>query len=1253
MPFAIPIPDLRLVACRLRGFLARARRGRWGSALLLAGSLLFPSFQTHAVILWSDPDATLVQNNGAGTDLLRGALRRDDLATDTLYFKLHINPLSDDSTEPYFAALQLFERGVEQLAVGNALKASAYSAFFGTMSDAGLGEASGYLDLNSSKPDTASPGAGVRFQSPRRNIGITILFKVQYVAGSQDLITLWLDPDLGPGASELHQPESLTTRFGANASFDEIRLLHGGAGAGWTFSDMAIATSFSDFVDISSASTIGEDSEASLRARELYFRSWLPDPGLHQAPVRSITQTADGCIWLATDFAITRFDGQRFTTPLAGVAPTNLPAPALFGDSSGGLWIGTAGRGAYRWDRGLLTPITTAQGLASDSITSFAERKPGEVWIGTRAGITVWNSGIQDSAKSNLLFQGQAITALTRDRSGTLWIGVKGSGIFQMVGETAVPVAGPAGDNLLRDSHSLLVDHSGRLWVGAGDHAVLCRDGDRWQSHQIPSHLAKPFMDLLVEEANGTIWAGSAGGGLLHGAKGRFSELHGQADLPGSPVHSLFVDREGMLWLGTGNGLARLQRHTVFTLGQGDGLGHGAVQSLAEVSPGVIWAAKPGDGIYRRDGRGFNRLPAAGLDLHGPRINTLLPGRDGTCWAAGANGLLRYKDPVAAADESRYFPIPGANVIALAGDAQGSLWVGAQDGTLRQLREGAWIARNDIPSTNPITCILPARNGSIWVGTHGGGLFRMGTAAATRLSKTNGLASDNIQTLYEDSRETLWIGTAGGGLSRWHGGRTATVTAREGLPDDTISQILEDDSGRLWLGTRRGIACLLKSGFEEVAAGRAPAVYPKVFGASDGMTSQECTGNHSPAGLKSSSGFLWFSTTKGVVAISPGNHPLNEPVLTTVLEEVLVDGIPDPTLQSGAGTSRDLLTLHVPPGRHRIELRYSAISFAAPQTTRFRYKLEGLDHDWVDSGAGRAALYNYVPPGSYRFHVIACNSDGVWADRGAQLQLLFHHHFWQSWWFLILAGAGTLTAVGLAARLIERQRTRSRLLRLEQEHALEQERSRIARDLHDEMGSKLCRISFLSEHARRAGIPHADLLNQINAISDDSRDILHSLDEIVWAVNPQNDSLEHVASYITQYSQDYLQMTGIDLELAISPRLPAHPVSSHTRHQLFLAVREALTNILKHSRASRATITLTCEPARFEISIRDNGRGFRMPSSPDQPAPVPGEKGNGLENMPRRLAEIGGGCSITSSPGLGTTVTFTLPLKPLQEPDSP
>jgi ligand-binding sensor domain-containing protein/signal transduction histidine kinase len=1216
----------------------RGNRG-WG---WLSGLAVFWALPAGAVILWNDPGTTLVHENGAGTDILGGAVKRDDASSDTLYFKFHVDPLSDKDTEEYFAAFELFEGDIERLGIGNSLKAWAYSAFFPADEAAATNHPDGYIDLRTTRPESPTAAS---YQYPRHGIGVTIVFKIQYIPGEDDLVTVWLNPDLGPGANEAAQPDELTTRFYARAGFDEIRLRHGGGGGGWRFSDLAIVTSFSDLVDASSARPNEASGSVMGGAGAYSFQIWQRDQGLMQSPVRALTQTRDGYLWLGGDDELVRFDGLRFV-------PFGLPEGLKFGrvsalleDRQGALWIGSSDSGLRRWYDQRLMTLTTREGLPANAITALAEGPNGSLWIGTQAGLRLWQEGRLMDLAAALPFKGHEITALLPDRHGTLWLGVKGVGVYSHVDNAFVALTGDSLGDLLKDAHCLLMDKAERLWIGAGEDFLLCHDGDRWLRYRIPRNRTASPVTTLAEELNGTVWAGAGAGGLRQFKDGKASGNPAGAGLTGAVVESLLADREGRLWVGTDTALNCLSRRCLFALSQAEGLGFGAVQGQAEVSPGVVWVGKASDGLYRWDGKSFSRLSAAGLSPHGSQITALLVTHEGFCWVATTNSLLLYKDPIAASDEVEIIPGAPAGLTALAEDHAGTLWAGNRTGQLRQLVHNQWLAPANFHQTNAITALVPVPDGALWLGTAGNGLFRLANGAIQHVGKREGLLSEAIQTLYLDAHDTLWIGTADAGLSRWRAGQISNFTVQAGMPDNFISQILADDADGLWLGTSRGIAWVNPHRLDELAAGKIPAVFPKLYGQADGMLSENCTGGFFPAGLKTKAGLLWFSTLKGVVVVDPHAHLTTGRPPNPVLEEVLVDGLPEPLVsQPARAGDQPAKILRIIPGRHRVEFRFTGLSFEAPELMRFRYQLAGLDTDWLEAGTRRSALYSYLPPGDYQFRLAACNSDGIWNENGHALQLVVLRHFWQTWWFITLAGAGVLALVGGTVRAVVKRKLHRRLRHLEQERTLERERTRIAQDLHDEMGAKLCRISFLSEHARRGHLPPEELHRQITSISDASRDVLHSLDEIVWAVNPQNDTMEHVASYICQYAQDYFQMTGIDCELAIPAQLPPHPLSSQQRHHLFLATHEAFTNILKHSGARHARVAIVLGQAVFEIEISDDGKGFVVPAGvANQAAP----DGDGLTNMLQRLKDIGGQCHIESAPGAGTRIKFVISLNVL------
>ncbi len=1205
---------------------------------------------TRAAVLWSDFGTTLVHNSGEGYDILNGAVKEDESSTNTLYFKFRVDPLSDASTEEYFAAFELYEGEKEHLGIGNALKAWAYSAFRADATGRSEGGAD-YIDLNSSRPEPSAPGTSIIYENPHRGIPCMLVFKVQYVPGGNDLVTVWLNPDLGPGATEAAQPESLITRFKANASFNEIHLRHGGGGDGWIFSDMAIASSFADFVAMNENRPVPAAGGAGNEGSLFTFRCWQSEQGLPQERVRALAQTVDGYIWVGTDDGLARFDGMRFVSfGLPDGLPSS-PVRTLFGDSHGSLWVGSAGGGLFHWQAGHSTTFTMASGLPSDSISALAEDDEGRIWIGTDSGLALWQDGHLIPIDPDREFSGKAITALCKDRQGHMWVGSAGAGVFEYRNGGFFPIEDSGLKELLQDPHCILVDKAGHMWIGAGDDFVLCRDGNQWRPYRIPRHLARSYVSSLAERPDGTVWAGSTSEGLFEFKDRAMTAINASSGLSDNSVESLLADRDGNLWAGTDTGLNLLRQRDLFAFDQRQGLGYGGLDGMAEIAPGQVWVGKPGDGVYQWDGQSFSHVMSADLSVVGPQINVLLESRDGGCWVAGKYGLLYFKTPEKTADKARLFTLPGFNITSLCEGREGALWVGTSEGELYHLENDVWSEQTNLDHT--LTAIAMAADGTICVGTEGDGIYQFGKGETTHWDTSNGLLSDLVRALYVDPDQSIWIGTAGGGLSCLRQGRITTLTTREGLPDNTISEILDDDKGRLWLGSNRGIACVNKEELQELITGRIAAVYPQVFGRAEGMLSEECAGGFCPAGLKTASGRLWFPTLKGLVVVDPGVQLSKLPPPAVLLEQITVDGVPHSVYANSgsasasrdpefAGTTDGVLNLG--PGRHRIEFQYTALGFDSPERIRFRYRLHGLDSDWVEAGNRRLAFYSYVPPGNYWFQVIACNADGRWNEIGASIGLAVLKFFWQTWWFTGLLSATLLVLVGAGVRFIVKRNLQRRLRHLEQERVLERERTRIAQDLHDEMGAKLCRISFLSEHVRRNHNGMApELRHQIASISDASREVLHSLDEIVWAVNPQNDTLEHVVSYIGHYANEFFQETGIECKVNIDGRPPAYSLSAQLRHNLLLAVNEAFTNVLKHSKANQVDVSILLSTDALEVTVSDNGTGFDLsPAGPSGNSSSP--TGDGLGNMKQRLSDIGGRCSISSRPGNGTTVQFVLPL---------
>jgi signal transduction histidine kinase len=345
----------------------------------------------------------------------------------------------------------------------------------------------------------------------------------------------------------------------------------------------------------------------------------------------------------------------------------------------------------------------------------------------------------------------------------------------------------------------------------------------------------------------------------------------------------------------------------------------------------------------------------------------------------------------------------------------------------------------------------------------------------------------------------------------------------------------------------------------------------------------------------------------------------------------------------------DTTPVKAPVRVRSLEVRFTALDFAAPEEIRFRHKLEGLDSDWVDDAGLRVARYGTLLYGRYRFHLAARRADGPWQEAADTFAFVVPTPLYFQTWAICLYIVAAIAVIAGTVRMVSHRRLRFALARLEQQQALERERMRIARDMHDEMGSKLTKISFLSEHVQVASATQGPVADRIEQIAETSRDLLKTMDEIVWVVNPVNDTLENLTTYLSHYAVEYFQNTSIECELRLPPDIPHSPLSSEARHNLFLTFEEVLNNVLKHSAASHVKVDVGVRQADFEITVTDDGKGFEVPPSSNGEVRS-ARGGNGLRNMRQRLSAIGGECLISSQPGAGTRVTLRFALT---KPNSP
>jgi signal transduction histidine kinase/ligand-binding sensor domain-containing protein len=964
----------------------------------------------------------------------------------------------------------------------------------------------------------------------------------------------------------------------------------------------------------------------------------LPDDS-----VLALTQTRDGYLWLGTLDGIVRFDGVRCTV-FDESNTTNLPSikiVRLFEDSRSNLWVGTFTAGAALISQGRVEPLKIGRGQRAGNLVSICEDSTGAVWLLTADGqlgrhangqIDVWNI----STKS-----GQSVIA---DKGGKVWIGVgsKILGLDSARVRSAAPPPVTDGPEVRQRVDLLLASRSGGYWCLA-DGIIRKYSGTNVESELGPYPWANSpdTVKAACEDREGHLIVGTGGqngkGVFWFDAPGHFTRICTTNGLTSDSVYALQEDADGNLWVGMdGGGLNRV-RHKVFKVLEETF--HSVGQSLCPDDQGGMWMSlKDRDFNYWKDGvLRTNHMSPDLMRILNP--TAILVDHQQRVWAlarpARGAGLFRL------GDDSLFHPmglfIPDMSV--LFADHAGDLWIGAEDGLRRwEGSQEQMFTTSDGLSANNVHAIAEDHEGDLWIGTELGGLNRLHEGHFKSFRQSEGFPSDNISSLLVDAEDVLWIGTMGNGLIRWRDGKATHYWTQNGLIANSIDYLIEDDGGFLWIGSHAGLMRVRKKDLNDFAAGAISNVFCRGYDKRDGLPSAECTFGSQPAAARTRDGTLWFPTHAGVVYANPAQIPLNTNPPPVVIEQVLVDRQEQNTNGPHAAPAASMT---LPAGGKPLEIQYTSLNLGAADRARFRYRLSPLDgpeSTWTDAGPRRFAQYEALPPGSYRFQLQACNEDGVWNETGASLAVTILPFFWQTSSFRALAAAALLGLVAAAVYFISTQKLHRQVARLRQEQALETERTRIARDIHDQVGASLTQLALLGELVEADKEDPSEAQAHARQISQTARETTRALDEIVWTVNPSNDTLDGLVNYICKQAQDYLAVAGVRYRLDAPAQLPKTAISPETRHNVFLAAKEAVTNIVKHSGATEAGIRLWLEAEHFTLEIQDNGRG---PAGLKEKA---AESRNGLRNMRKRMEDVGGRFSIGPAPQGGTVVGLTVPL---------
>ena len=717
---------------------------------------------------------------------------------------------------------------------------------------------------------------------------------------------------------------------------------------------------------------------------------WFRQNGLPANAVNVALQTHDGYLWLGTSAGLFRFDGVRFSEVSTSPenAGTHESVSSLYESRDSSLWIGTEYKGLRRFRKGEMSGFGLKEGFLDTQVRHLLETRAGHLLIGTSIGVYVFSEG----RFSPVLLNPNFITGLAEDSLGRIWVGTHdGVRVLEDSHPTRV-ISITRKDGLPSDVTTFIYrDRQANVWVGTVDGLARCKNG-KIKTYVWTDGLADNQINAILEDSDGNLWVGTRRGlSRLTGDKWTtYRESDGLTD---ENVLSFAEDHEGGLWVCTSDGLNQFKDVSITTYTTNEGLANDYVSSILET---------PDTSLYFLSDQGSNitQLKNAKVSHYSVPVGPAYVARDGSLWI-GQNGMLLNLKNGQIKRYDTQSGLPAKWISAITEDDKSLIMYIDHTGIFRfdhgQLKPYLLEGGQQYPSDEYVVCFYRQPYGVLWVGA-ADSLMRIQEGKITSFTTADGLAGNWVSSISDDRQGSLWISSPQGGLTRYRNGKFTAFNTKVGLFTDEIYCVLADNQDDLWLSSPRGIGHVKRKDLDDYAEARTNVIHSQVYVTADGMKTDECFGNWQPAGWKGHDGRLWFATKKGAVMIDPKAFKRNEFPPSVLIEQVVVDqqSVPKNHFVS------------LPPGTDKLEFHYTALSFLVPERVLFKYKLEGYDRGWVESGTRRTAFYTNLPAGNYRFRVMACNNDGLWNETGADFPFKLEPHFYQTSWFyaLLLAAFG-------------------------------------------------------------------------------------------------------------------------------------------------------------------------------------------------------------------------------------------------------
>lgn len=932
---------------------------------------------------------------------------------------------------------------------------------------------------------------------------------------------------------------------------------------------------------------------------------WHVQDGLPEETVQALAQTPDGYLWVGTTGGLARFDGTHFVIYNRNTNLTENGVFCLTTARNGTLWLGTEGGGLLHMVNGTFRAYTARSGLTNGFVRSVMQDDRGRLWVGTDNGLFRVTGGVVEEVDTSRVAPALAVHSIFEDREHRIWVG--GSRLLMFDGNAVrrFDLPGAYSQNRVK---SILQTSDGTIWVGTVS-GLNHLEGKRFI--QMPEIAAT--VRTLRQTSDGTLWIGTIGHGLYAYRDHALRKVSGNGLLPSNTVLAIYEDNSRQIWIGTQDGLVRLSK-TPVRIVRLPGGSDPDYETISLGSNGTIWAVTSRVYAIQNDRAEPYNFPAIGKipvrNVFRDRQGTLWIGTDGSgAFHITAKGVTHYSAPRLANNFVRAF----------LQSRDGSIWIALDQG-LSHIT-GDRVQNYDVGDGLAYfsTCaLMEDKDGNLWIGTDQGlSCWRRGhflTNVATR-----SMSREKIWSILQDTSGVIWFGTRDHGLFRYKNGKLSQFTTAQGLASNSIYQLLQDRHGQLWMSSPNTISSIPLADLDNDAVSPGLHLPVTIYDMPYDADGAQMYGGRQPSGCVGADGSVWFPSNKGAV------HVLYEPAARAEAPKLLLTGV--------AVDGREL----APSSFHslgadasRLEISFAPLSLQSQEDIRFRYRLDPFDRGWTYAGTNRIASYTNLPPGHYRFQVVAFPLNQPSSFSEISLTFRKRPHFYATWWFL------SLCVAALCIASIAAYRWRMRLLRLRFKAVLE-ERNRLAREMHDTVIQGCASISALLEaissyERERTGMLNTDLLefarSQVRSTIDEAR-------QAVWNLRNGDEPQQNLSLAACAMAEHTSKEFGVSIECHSAG--PQFGIPNSIAHELLMVIREGVYNAVMHGKPNKVWIDLNYGRDDLKVKVRDDGVGF-----------VPGEKPNdgrphyGIEGMRERIERLNGKIEWSSAPGKGTTVQFRM-----------